>query len=276
MTRLVFQASPHYLEGKNGVLQKNDKGHYKLLMGMYNAPNCMGDVYILSQKVKQLFVKSTAASWCADGRLFGEADHPGLSQFMMPGRSTADAVAMLLDRSATVPVTAQNHQIHKFWYEEMAHKVDGQVQFGVYGELEPLTNRMRTSLDNPNSNTSMSVRSFVGSRSPTGIGNYLIEQSDLLTWDEVSVPGLKGVGKYNSVGFESHRSTRIELSDEEHHGLLITPEVINSLREMAVHRGGFESDCHLITQMVKDDNGKWLESENLAVTLASRAWARSE
>jgi hypothetical protein len=211
MARLVFQASPEYLSGKQGKLERNDKGHYKLLMGMYNAPNCLGDVYALTQKVKALFTHSSAAQWCKDGRLYGEAEHPSLRDWMAPGRTEAEAVALLLDRSAIVPSDKQNHQIYRFWYEEMADRLDGKIVYGVYGEIDPFSDHMKRSLDNPNENTSMSVRSFIGNRSPTGIGNYLIEQSDLVTWDHISVPGLNGVGKYTSAGFESVRSRRIEL-----------------------------------------------------------------
>lgn len=278
MTRLAFSANPAYLDGKQGKLQKNDKGHYKLLMGMYNAPNCMGDIYLLTQRVQNLFKASTAASWCESGRLFGEAEHPGLAEFLIPGRSTADAVAMLLDRSATVPCFKQNHQIYKFWYEDMPDKIDGKTIIGVYGEIMPLTDRFKTSLENPYTNTAMSVRSFIGNRSPTGIGNYLLEQSDIITWDETSVPGLPKVGKYTSAGFESAKynpHARINIPEEEYRGLLLTPDVISSLKTTMEQRGGMESDCHAITQMIKD-NGKWVEKPDLVATLASRAWAHGK
>lgn len=272
MTTLVFQPNPAYLEGKQGKLPRNSKGHYKLLMGMYNHPNCVGDIYALTQRVKALFTNSTAASMVDRARLFGEDRHPHINDFILPGRSDEEAVAMLLARSADVPLDCRNHQIHKFWWEEMPHRVDGKTVYGVYGEIDPISAQIARSLDNPNDNTSMSVRSFIGQRNPTAFGNYILEQSDLVTWDQVPRPGFEDVGKYNTLGFESHKQLITGKDAEE---FLITPDVIKELKRIAqASPQGFESDCMMINQMVKDESGRWLEKPDLVATLASRAWAR--
>lgn len=271
MSEIIFRVNPTELEGKQGKLPRNDKGHFKVLVGMYNAYNTCGDKYIFTQRVRNLFTHSRAARRCKEKRLYGEADHPELRDFISRTRTQEEAVALYLDRLCIVPPDKQAHQIWDFWFEELPHKVDGETVYGVYTWLDPFHPRQRASLENPEENTSYSVRSFIDRTPSRTMGSWIYETKEINTWDWVTNPGMNKVGKYNTAGLESEK--RIAYSDTL--DVLVNDGVFHELQKLADQRQamsqGLESEDHvMLTSMVKDIAG-WREVPNIGATLA-RQW----
>jgi len=268
--KVIFRVNPTVLEGKQGILPKDDKGRYIVMVGAYNAKNTSGDKYVFTQQVKNLFSKSVARTRCADKQLYGEADHPELSHFRNKTRSFEEAVAMYMDRLWVVPTKNQAHQIHDFWFEELPDRVDGQPVYGVFNLISPINERQRASLENPEENTAYSVRSFID-KEPSRLQGWLVETTELITWDWVTNPGISYAGKYNTPGLESQ--TLIEFNDGM--DVLINDGVFRHLQKMqeqhAALNHGVESDNHvMLTTMIKDRYG-FREVPDLGATL-SRQW----
>lgn len=265
MSTLTFTSNRTVLEGKQGKLKTDANGNYEILAGAYNVPNNVGETYLFTKRVENLFVKSTMISKLNKNQLYGEADHPSLDDFRSKTRTEKEAIALWINRLGRVDSSKVSHQIKGVRWEELPNRVNGRPVYGVYLIVKPLHEVLKESLADPEQNTAFSVRSFVDRF--MRMGEIFCEAKDLITYDWVMHGGIPLATKYTTPSLESE--SKIQLLSES---VNITPEIITDLSQIeeSMALAGNESDMLFNTTMIKDLAG-WREVPDLGA-LASRMW----
>lgn len=269
---IIFRAGNYNLEGKQGVLKKNDAGNYVILVGCYNAYNYAGEKYMWTSTLAGLMKNSIARERCNQNQLYGEDEHPMFRDYCKATRSTEQNVAFYMERLQETPSFKHAHQIFDFWVEEMDEKVDGLPVMGVWAELNPFSEVQKASLADPKRNTAYSVRSFVDPPSLSTLGAYLYHTRQLVTWDHVSNQAQFKTCKYKTPGLQSQTPIVTEMFEDPE--VLLTEGVLAEwakLRNMQSAMGAglqSSSDQMMITSMIKEA-GRFREVPRLDLMLSS-------
>lgn len=265
MSTLTFSSNKTVLAGKQGKLKTNSEGHYEIMVGAFNHPNNIGDIYPFTERVKKLFTKSTAITKLNNNQLYGEADHPDLNEFRSKTRTEQQAIALWIDRLSKVVSSNISHQILGVRWEKLGIKHNGKPVYGVYNVVNPINPILKSNLKDPNANTAFSVRSFINRTME--MGQFMCEAKDIITWDWVPTGGIDLATKYNTPSLESESKIYME-SDSA----IITTDVVRELErlEASSQLVGNESTQMFNSTMVKGLAG-WREVPDLS-SLVSRNW----
>lgn len=267
MSTLTFTSNKTILQGKQGKLKQNANGAYEILAGAYNVANNVGDIYILTERVKRLFQKSTMMEKLNKNQLFGEGDHPSLDDFRSKARSEKEAVMLWINRLGQIKSSCITHQILKVDLKPLNIVRDGRPVWGVFLQVKPLHPVLKQMMNDPDCNVAFSVRSFVDRF--IKMGEMFCEAKDIITYDWVPTGGIDLATKYSTPSLESEASPMLW---EE--SAIITNDIIQEMmrteEEQRLSGAAVESEIVIDTTMIKGLAG-WREVPDLT-SLVSRQW----
>lgn len=199
--------------GDNRVLEKDDKGYYKVTLGALNVFNSAGEFYTLDG-VEDLFTNKSSILMrrLKSGNLKGEVGHPKF----VPGMRREE----FYGRNMRVEETNTSHHVRDIMLEETnidSGMGDGSKVILVMGWLKPSGvhgDALQKDLDNPEVNVNFSVRSFTKN---TFLGGTTIKRIvQLVTWDWVTEPGISHASKWKTLGVESVDVLSISIEEIGH------------------------------------------------------------
>ena len=179
---------------KVSKMKPNEKGYYRHILGGFNLSNESGVYYPMTDTVKKLFEETGLIRRRIEkGMLRSESGHPDLT-----GLSHVDA----LKRLAHIDTTRTCAHIKEVeLVQSKDHK--GKDVVLVYGWVKPsgpYGTSLKDQLDNPEENVAFSVRSFCQTTMYRGRIAKLV--TDVLTYDNVSEPGIGLANQYDTVSLE--------------------------------------------------------------------------
>jgi len=252
------------LEGKQGILKVGADGYVEnVLVGIFNVANSAGYRYIIDQQVMRLLDMSLGISsmskWLQEGKLIGETGHPVITDFISADMPYEHAEALWVDRHSVLQINNIAMHMSGIAVRPLPDKTDGRTAYGVYAKMRPVTDLLKESLADPDSNTAFSLRSFIDEI--ISEMELVRQATDIFTFDHVQLNGIPKVCKYNMPGVES-------FSPEK--GVAYTKALAKNLNlneEERLRMGvGVESAQGIITQVLKV-NGKWREVPDLTPTV---------
>ena len=182
---------------KAGVLAPDADGYYSVILGAFDFPNSVGDIYPW-KSAKKLFDDSGALlRRISTGQQRGECGHPKLS----PGMTKSQYIT----RICTIEETRVCFHMKEVWIDKEAVKgPNGRPVVAVMGKVKPsgpYGQALKDQLDNPNENVAFSVRSLT--RDTRIASQKFKHMTTLVTWDQVNEPGISVATKYNNPSLES-------------------------------------------------------------------------
>lgn len=270
MSEYRFTIDVSRLEGKQGKLKKNNDGYYEdVLVGVFNVENSIGERYIIDQDVLSLLdmslERSQMARWLKQGKLIGEKEHPHLQDFLSKDRDLATARSLWVQRNAELRVDNIAMRYAGIRTEAMPDKVDGRTVYGVYALMRPTDPELALAMEDRNSNTAFSLRSFI-KRYISG-AEMLRKCTNIFTFDWVNNNGIKYAEKYNQPGLESE-SLGVHLDN----GIIRN---LNDLMRDDMAVAGLESSAGIITRVIKEA-GVWREVPDITTSLSlASQWGKA-
>lgn len=207
MNEIVFSCTTLKGTGKNGVLPRDPDGYVTMPIGALNTFNSNGQYYPY-EEAKKLFVNSSALMRRINtGCLKGELGHPK----QLPNQTDAS----FIQRVMSVEEKSVCAHFSKVWLDfnsvkdakgspviTIMAKVKGS---GAYGQA------LDTSLDNPKEEVCFSIRAFTNDTRVRGVVQR--ELVEIITWDNVTEPGISVAKKYFSPVLESFVDTKFSKQD---------------------------------------------------------------
>ncbi len=182
---------------KKGVIKPDGQGYYTMVVGGLNITNSAG-LYYLANTAKQIITSSSSfRRRIEDGSLYGENGHPK----PLPGMSEEDYFNRIEE------IKESNIIVHykDIWLEEKGFKdKDGSDAIAIMASLTPAGEKaevLERSLNNPNENTSFSLRGFT--KDVFKHGRVERDMRKIVTFDHVTEPGIFIAKKYNAPSLES-------------------------------------------------------------------------
>jgi hypothetical protein len=203
-----------YLGTAQGVLQCDDNGYYRCIVGAFDVKSRNGQFYPLTATVKSIFDDSSAFMRNVhEGNCRGELDHPvifGLS------------IMEIMDRLARMDGT--RICVHYKHFElEVSKDEYGKPIVLVYAWLRPeppYGHVIKHRLDNRDENCNFSVRSYTMESVRQGV--KVKEITAIVTYDAVNNSGMKVTSKWDtevseggSVGLEDLKDTTVIFTDTD-------------------------------------------------------------
>ncbi len=205
-------------------LVPDSTGYYNLTLGALNASSTSGAYYPLGP-AKKLFEKSSILQRrICNGYLKGEAGHPK----KLIGMSPYD----YLGRVIRIEETNVSHHIKEVSLEELPNGIVAIK--GLVRPSGPRGNSFKDSLENPDENTALSIRSLTKNYYDKS-GSLVKELLTVVTWDLVTEPGIEIANKWSDLGLE----------DE----FVITKEMVETLLEDEL-RYGNEAESTTLKNML--------------------------
>ena len=170
-------------------------GCYRVSGGALGITNSEGHYFASDKDIRDLFTSSKTMQRVIDKKsLKGESDHPTKKpgetreSFAFRFMSIAmDRVAFLIRRVEVLEPRNVLGQSKPVYFIMLTIE-----PLGVYGEA------LRSDLENPNSNTSFSIR-CLSKRSKSPTGEIVRRIYNIITWDYVNEPGISIANKENSI-----------------------------------------------------------------------------
>lgn len=181
--------------GKNLIVEKNDKGWYKVKLGELNNFNSKDEYYLeegfkelLSEQNSYLSVKNRLES----GLLKGECTHP-----IREGHSDAD----WLTRNMIIHDAFASHQFMEIMMQTTNNISLGRNIIEIWAWILPCENdcgkSLKADLDNPDVNVAFSIRCFSKVVNHMGRVGKIITK--IVCWDRIDIPGLKNAVKGGNI-----------------------------------------------------------------------------
>lgn len=182
---------------KAGLLKKDDKGYYEVVVGALNVFNSAGQFYVYEQ-AKELFQSSSQLMRRVQrGALRGEYGHPK----MLPGM-TGDQFA-----NRVLSIYEENVCCHFRSIDLDFDRVkdeNGKPVIAIIAWVTPSGPNgpaLQKSLDNPEENVCFSIRSFTDDYREGGLYKRVLRT--IVTWDYVNEPGIAVAEKFKAPSLES-------------------------------------------------------------------------
>ncbi len=176
----------------NKLLQRDDQGYYKVILGAVNSYNSLGEYYG-DNYVEDLFKPDTyIGRMLANGSLLGEVNHP---QFV-PGMSKFDYFM----RNNRVDQLNASHFIKNIEIVNSGKIEGGRPKKLIVGWIKPIESNpggkiLKELLDTPGANVCFSVRCII---EPTSTRDN-IKIKSIITFDWVDLPGIKEANKLDTL-----------------------------------------------------------------------------
>lgn len=237
--------------GLNKVVEKNEKGWYRVKFGEFNTYNSKDEFY-LDTGLKELFAETDSylsiKNRLESGLLKGEVTHP-----VREGHTETEWV----QRNILIHGGFASHTIMNLEYIVTNKEVmSGYKVIELWAWILPTENEhgrsLKADLDNPDVNVAFSIRCF--SRIVYINGKRCRQITKIVTWDLIDIPGMKNSTKGGDIEAITRESG---LSD-----FLITNETLDNLStilknsEVTSESAGFLSVVEDLKAMVnpKEDS----------------------
>jgi len=209
MSTIVFSSIAAKHTGPLTPIERDSEGYYKLIAGGLNVHNSAGAFYVFNDAVQTLFKPgSMLMTRVSRGGLYAELAHPS----PLPGQSTNDYIRRILkidDGNTALHIksveleelnqTEGNGKVIRTWCWVKPHGPHKQVA--------------EDKLNNPNINVCLSIRAL--SKDQYINGKLVKQLSNIVTWDLVTLPGIKQASSFTAVGLESLDMLSIDMGDKE-------------------------------------------------------------
>lgn len=233
MSLVKFTSTKLANKGKKGILTPDSDGYYTIPVGGLNAFNSVGQYYTL-EGAKELFQgSSTLIRRIQNGCLKGELGHPKKA----PGMSNDDYINRIL----TVEETNVCCHYKEVWLDEEYGKKNPELNnpklVGVMAKIKPSgphADALKASLENQDENVCFSVRAFTEDYYQRGQCFRILR--NLVTWDNVTEPGINHANKWMAPSLESDDLIITTLDELENIRKSSSPAVAVESRE-------FVNDC---------------------------------
>lgn len=180
---------------------KDAEGYSRVPVGGFNVCNRAGDFYPAKVAVPQILgqVESTLGRYLSDGALYGEIDHPPLTDFMIPNVSQRVAMARWLQRLKILNPKLFSHHIKKFDLEvagdgDWANEANEVRVWAWTLPFGPYKDMLEKSFSTPSINTYFSLRSIVQPEVRPNM-RYM-HMHDICTYDAVPYGGKEKACKH--------------------------------------------------------------------------------
>jgi len=196
------------------TIVKDESGYYKVYLGAFNTYNHAGIYYRCPLSFLDFLQsdKSILGRRLRNGILRAEYKHPDYSVFNnLDPRTKAlkikqRTIEINLDRVCAHIKTVNFHVLDK---KENGWDLPIIIVEGWVKPAGPFKKELQEALENPNENTTFSVRSLVRERV---VGSTLVRDLvDISTWDYVFEPGIKIASQWNAAGIE-HRTSDSDIA----------------------------------------------------------------
>lgn len=182
--------------GKAGVISKDSDGCYEMVVGGLNVYNSAGQFYV-AEGARELFHKSSHFMRRVQrGVLKGELGHPKMTPGMSYEQFASRIMHIYEDNVCCV------HQ--DIWLDfDRVRDENGKPVIAIMSKIRPSGphgDALAKSLESSGENVCFSIRSFTDDFTEHGIQKRLLRQ--VVTFDQVTEPGIKYATKFGSPGLE--------------------------------------------------------------------------
>jgi len=182
---------------KVGKLTPDADGYYTVILGAFDFPNSVGDIYPWKSAQKLFEASGALMRRIQTGQQRGECGHPK----MEPGMTKAQYIT----RICTIEETRTAFHMKEVWIDKQTVKgPNGRPVVAVMGKVKPsgpMGPALREQLENPSENVAFSVRSLT--RDVRIAGQKYKHMTTLVTWDYVNEPGISVATKFSNPSLES-------------------------------------------------------------------------
>lgn len=200
MSNIRFTSTKLVGTGKKGILTPDEYGYRTMPIGGLNVVNSAGEYY-LAEGARELFnSSSTLKRRIEAGCLKGELGHPKRD----PGMS----MDQYLNRILTIVESNVVAHFSEIWLDEDFGKKNPQFNnkdlVAIMAKVKPSgphTNCLESSFNNPKEEVCFSIRALTRDFYHKGVNHRVLQQ--IVTWDNVTEPGLNLARKWNSPALES-------------------------------------------------------------------------
>jgi hypothetical protein len=197
---------------KAGILKPDSDGYYPLVIGGLNVVNSAGEYYVL-EGAKELFDSSSILMRrIKNGNLKGELGHPK----RQPGMSE-DAYYARIMRVEETNVCSHFKEV---WLDDKYGKNNPRVNnpsmvaiMALVKPSGPQAQSLKQSLENKAENVCFSIRALTEDHLIRGVNHRILRS--ILTWDNVTEPGISIANKWDTPSLETVESTFITKNDIE-------------------------------------------------------------
>lgn len=199
MTQVCYQ--PTILTGTNkaGKIKCDPDGYYDLNVGAFDAYNSRKAFYTMSSARSHFDSSHDFQRRIKSGALYGEDGHP-----VYDSRYSRDE---WLTRILTVEKGNISHHIRELHLDDtIAKNEDGNPMVVVFARIKPAgahAQSLADSLENPHENVAFSIRSITEDHVDRRTGTLIKEMRAIVTYDQVTEPGIAIATKYNNPALES-------------------------------------------------------------------------
>jgi len=201
------------------TLKPASDGYYDVNFGKLNSRNTSGEFYIANERILGMFTdgKSYLSRMINDKTLYGEYDHPEMTDEMKHEIRTTGKQTKWLERQGKVKPDRYSHHIKSVALHELGlspvnnkpeYLVTGRVKpFGPFGDI------LQSSLDNGSINTAFSIRT-IAIEDSSDPQNIIVTILYLYTFDFVPRAGIPGSTDQAVMGYESDEEYNEYIGDE--------------------------------------------------------------
>lgn len=197
--QVLFSCTTLAGSNKRGVIKPDENGYYATCVGGLNVFNSVGQLYVY-EEAKELFQRSSAfMRRVKGGKLKGELGHPK----PLPGMSEEQFAA----RCMTIDERNVSCHHKEIWLDFDSVKDDqGRPVIAIMSKVAPSGphgEQLKRSFENPDENVCFSIRAFTDDFHDRRMGFTKRVLRTIVTWDQVTEPGIAIAEKYKSPTLES-------------------------------------------------------------------------
>lgn len=232
MLNIHFTATKLNGTGKAGILPADSNGYYTMPIGGLNVANSIGEIYI-ADGARELFESSSVfMRRVKSGCLKGESGHPKRT----PGMSMDE----YYNRIIRIEETNVAAHFAEIWLDESFGRNNPQLNnkdiIAIMAKVKPAGPNgpsLKESFDNPKEEVCFSIRALTQDYYNRGKTYRVLKQ--IITFDNVTEPGINFAKKWNSPSLESIADFIIKKENVENTVNSISNEVaLESTRELAL------------------------------------------
>jgi hypothetical protein len=212
MTIIRYTATKLQAIQKKGVLKPDADGYYPLVIGGLNVVNSSGEYYVL-EGAKELFDSSSfLMRRIKSGNLKGELGHPK----KQPGMDEEAYFARIM----RVEETNVCSHFKEVWLDDKYGinnpKFNNPAMVAIMALVKPSgpqAESLKQSLENKAENVCFSIRALTENYLIRGVTHRVLRS--ILTWDNVTEPGINIANKWDTPSLETLESTFVTKNDLE-------------------------------------------------------------
>lgn len=212
MSNIRFTSTKLVGTGKKGIIPPDEFGYREMPIGGLNVVNSAGEYY-LAEGARDLFKSSsTLMRRITAGCLKGELGHPK----RLPNTS----IDQYLNRILTIDETNTVAHFSEIWLDEEFGKKNPQFNnkelVAIMAKVKPSgpkSSCLEESFKNPKEEVCFSIRALTRDFYHKGVNHRVLQQ--IVTWDNVTEPGLNIARKWHSPALESMVDCIIKPKDIE-------------------------------------------------------------